>query len=69
MRASNFEKTIGIKLGPLIRRQPLAEKATRTRLRSILLDEAPIERTHSARTRTIGTSAPEQKHLPYREGF
>jgi hypothetical protein len=67
MRASNYEKTIGIKLGPLIRRQPIAEKATRSRLRSVLLDEAPIERTHSART--IGTSAPEQKHLPHREGF
>ena len=68
MRASDFEKAIGIKLNPLIRRQPIAKKATRTRLRSILLDKAPIECTHSARTRTIGTSAPEQKHLPYREG-
>jgi len=69
MRASDFEKTIGIKLSTLTRRQPIAEKATRTRLRSILLDEAPIESTHSAHTRTIGASAPEQKHLPHREEF
>jgi hypothetical protein len=32
-----------------------------------LLDDGPIERTHCAHARTIGTS--ERKHLPYREGF
>ncbi|MGY4286145.1 hypothetical protein ACVWXO_005365 [Bradyrhizobium sp. LM2.7] len=37
MRASDFEKTVGIKLRTLIRRQPFPEKMTRTRLRPILL--------------------------------
>ncbi|MET3973135.1 hypothetical protein ACVWXN_000469 [Bradyrhizobium sp. i1.4.4] len=59
----DFEIIIGVKLRTLIRRQPFAEKTTRTGLRPVLLDEALIESAHNAQTRSIDASSSEQKHF------
>jgi hypothetical protein len=67
VRSCDFEITLGVKLRTLIRRQPFAEKTTRTRFRPILFDEAPIERTQRAQLRTAGMASSEQKHLSRRE--
>jgi len=66
VRARDFEITLGIKLRTLIRRQPFAEKTTRTRFRPILVDEASIKRTDSAQTQAAA-AASERKHPLRRE--
>lgn len=69
VRARDFQITLGIKLRTLIRRQKIAQETPCTRFRPILLDQAPIQRTQGAQTRTTADAvASEQNDMLCREG-